>query len=90
MRTKSPGYGGTVFGEKGTQPIGSFRGYRPLVVQIAHFFRTHKTPVEPRETLELYAFMEAADESKHRGGVPVPLKEVLERATAAAQKNPLR
>ena len=31
-------------------------------------------------TLEIYAFMEAADESKRRGGVPVKISEVLKRA----------
>ena len=39
-------------------------------------------PVSAEETLELYAFMEAADESKRRGGAEVTLKEVLEKARA--------
>jgi hypothetical protein len=29
--------------------------------------------VNPDETLEMFAFMEAADESKAKGGVAVPL-----------------
>jgi len=29
------------------------------------------------ETIEIYAFMEAADESKRRGGVPVSIEETL-------------
>jgi predicted dehydrogenase len=90
MRHKGMPYGGTVFGEKGAEQIGPAEGYRPLVVQIAHFFRTGKPPVDPKETLELYTFMEAADESKHRGNIPVPMREVLEKATAEAQKSPLR
>ncbi len=90
LRTKKIGYGGTVFGDKAIEPIGASEGYRPLVVQIARFFRTRTPPVDPKETLEIYAFMEAADESKHRGDIPVPLREVIEKATAEAQKNPLR
>jgi hypothetical protein len=84
------GYGGTVFGEKAIEPIGASEGYRPLVVQIAKFFHTKTPPVDPKETLELYVFMEAADESKNRGNIPVPMREVLEKAMAEAQKNPLR
>ena len=30
-----------------------------------------------KETLELFAFMEAADESKRRGGAPVSIAEVI-------------
>jgi hypothetical protein len=36
--------------------------------------------VQPEETLEIFAFMEAADESKRRGGAEVTLAEVLEKA----------
>ena len=36
-------------------------------------------PVAPEESLEIYAFMEAADESKRRGGVPVKVSEVVEK-----------
>jgi hypothetical protein len=90
MRFKGMGYGGTVFGDKAIEPIGPSEHYRPLVVEIAKFFRTRTPPVDPKETLEIYTFMEAADESKHRGNIPVPMREVLERATSEAQKNPLR
>jgi len=90
MRQKGMGYGGTVFGEKAIEPIGPSPGYRPLVAQIAEFFRTRKPPVDAKETLEIYTFMEAADESKHRGGIPVPMREVYDKAAAEAYKNPLR
>jgi hypothetical protein len=84
------GYGGTVFGEKGVEQIGRDGGYRPLVVKIAELFKSRTPPVDPKETLELYAFMEAADESKRQGGKPVSLKEVMDKAVAAARQNPLR
>jgi hypothetical protein len=45
------------------------------------FFQTGIAPVSSEETIELFAFMEAADESKRRGGQPVKLSEVLELAT---------
>jgi hypothetical protein len=43
-------------------------------------FRTGQAQVSPEETLELYAFMEAADESKRRGGAEVKLTDVLAKA----------
>ena len=45
-------------------------------------------PVSPQETLEIYAFMEAADESKRRGGAEVTLKEVLDKARAEVATKP--
>jgi hypothetical protein len=53
--------------------------YAPLVREIMKFFQTGIAPVSPEETLEIYAFMEAADESKRRGGVPVKMSEVMEK-----------
>jgi predicted dehydrogenase len=73
-------YGGTAFGENGTATLGPYDGYKPLLVQIVQFFQTGIPPVSPEETLEIYAFMEAADESKRQGGVPVTLESVLTRA----------
>ena len=37
-------------------------------------------PVSPEETLELYAFMEAAHESKRQKGASVRVAEILEKA----------
>ena len=45
-------------------------------------FRTGKVPVSAAETLEIYAFMEAADESKRKGGAEVTLESVLKAAGA--------
>jgi hypothetical protein len=79
-------YGGTAFGSEGIAPIGPYEGYRPLVVEIVSFFRSGVPPVSPEETLEIYAFMEAADESKRLGGAPVEVARVLEAAFAQAGK----
>jgi predicted dehydrogenase len=84
IRVGSGGYGGTVFGDEGIGPIGPYGGYRPLVIEIAKFFRTHQPPVAAEETIELYAFMQAAAESKARGGVPVKVGEVIEKAKEQA------
>jgi hypothetical protein len=59
-------------------------GYEPLCVEIARFFKTGKPPVPPEETIEIFAFMEAADESKRQGGAPVSVAEVLAKAKLEA------
>ena len=80
------GYSGTAIGEKGDGPVGDSGGYRPLIAEIVKFFRTRQPPVAETETLEVYAFMEAADESKRRGGEPVELEEMIEKARPLAAK----
>jgi predicted dehydrogenase len=84
IRSGRRDYGGTAFGTQGIAPIGPYEGYRPLLVEIATFFRTKVAPVSPEETLEIFAFMEAADESRRRGGAPVRVADVLAKARAAA------
>jgi predicted dehydrogenase len=79
-RQGKSGYGGTAFGSDAIVNLGSYDGYRPLIVEIARFFETGNAPVSPEETLEIFAFMEAADESKRKGGVPVSLKSVMDEA----------
>ena len=54
-----------------------------MVVEICKFFKTGKPPVSMEETLEIYTFMEAADESKRQGGKPVSMEEVFKKAQAA-------
>jgi len=80
------GYGGKAQGTTGSLAIGQYDGYRPLVVEIAKFFKTGVVPVSPEETLEIYAFMEAADESKRQHGAEVTLESVLAKARAEAAK----
>jgi len=73
-------YGAFVYGTKGIRPSGGYTGYGPLVDRIITFFKTGEIPVPPEETIELFAFMTAADVSKERGGVEVKLSEVIEAA----------
>lgn len=84
LRKAAGGFGGTAFGPKGIAPVGAFDGYRPLVVEIVKFLETGVPPVEPAETIELFAFMEAADESRRRDGGRVALAEVMRAAEAEA------
>ena len=71
VRNHPAGIAGTAFGEKGTAPLGPFsqKVYLELVKQILSFFDTGIPPVSPAETLEMFAFMHAADESRRRNGV---------------------
>lgn len=85
IRQGKADHGAVVFGSKKVVTVIGFEGYGPLVEQIGEFFRTGKPPVSADETLELLAFMEAADESKRQGGKPVELKTVIEHAQHDAQ-----
>jgi hypothetical protein len=68
---------GLAKGEKGEASVGSFDGYEPLVAEIMKFFQSGVAPVQPEETTELFAFMEAADASKAKGGAPIKISDVL-------------
>ena len=87
LRGGELGYGGTAFGENGISPIGPYNGYEPLLMKIVEFFHTGKPPVAAEETIEIFAFMEAADESKRQGGQAVSLERVLAKAKQQADKN---
>ncbi len=82
IRKGRGGYGGNAFGETGIHEIGPYEGYRQLVVEIIDFFKTGTSPVSFLETIEIFAFMEAADESKRKGGRPVEIEMVLGTAGA--------
>ena len=70
------GYGAVVFRAKNavqSDPKAAM-GYRPLLVDIMKVFQTRKPPVPNEETLEMFAFMDAAQKSKEQGGKPVKLR----------------
>lgn len=79
-RTGKHDYGGTVFTTAGNTKLGPYAGYEPLLAEIINYFETGKVPVTPEETIEIFAFMEAADESKRRGGAAVSLESVRGKA----------
>ncbi len=78
------GYSGLAKGAQGEAEIGSYDGYEPLVKEIVKFFKTGKPPVSEAETLEIYAFMQAADVSKHQQGSAVKIADVLAKAQREA------
>ncbi len=53
---------------------GEATDYRPLVLEIVKFFATGKPPVANAETLEIFAFLDAAQKSKEQHGRPVALR----------------
>jgi predicted dehydrogenase len=82
---KPQGFGGKVTGDKGTAELGEYHGYPPLLTDIVKFFRTGQPPVTEAETLEIYAFMEAADESKRLGGIEIQIDPLMKQAQANAK-----
>lgn len=73
-------YAATVYGNSGIVHRAGFSGYGPLVERICTFFLTGEPPVPRTDTIEMFAFMEAADESKRRGGQPIALADIVTRA----------
>lgn len=85
-------YSATVFGDKGVSTAGiyghgvpvngvvpttdKYVGYEGLAIEIAKFMKTGVVPVTPAETLEIFAVMKGAEESKAKGGAPVPLPDL--------------
>ena len=65
---KGHSYAFSLFGSKGMLQRTGYGGYEPMVAEICKFFKSGKPPVSRDETIEIYAFMEAADESKRLGG----------------------
>jgi predicted dehydrogenase len=86
-------YSATVFGDKGVSTAGvyghgvpvkgvaptddKYMGYEGIAIEMAKFFKGGPAPVSATETLEIFAFMEAAHESKRRQGESVRIAEVL-------------
>lgn len=78
------GFGATVFGTKRIVQASIGSDKDGLMIEIARFFKTGKAPVPPEVTVELFAFMEAAEESKRLGGKPVAIEDVLRTARSKA------
>jgi hypothetical protein len=78
VRTLRPsgGYGAVVYRKEGVvqSPAKPRMGYERLVAEIVRFFQTGKPPVPNEETIEIFAFMDAAQRSKEAGGQPMRLR----------------
>ena len=79
LRTGHTPHKVTLFGTKGIAEQKGSGDYAPMLREIVQFFETGKPPVSPEETLGMFAFMEAADESKRLNGAPVSIKQILEK-----------
>ena len=77
IRNSKRAYKVTAFGTEAIVEQDRGGDYTPMLREIVKGFRTGEAPVSLEETIEIYAFMEAADESKRRGGAPVSVEEVL-------------
>lgn len=87
IRTQPLPHKVTVFGtENFAEQKAELLNYAVLVREIVKFFQTGVSPVPAEETLEMFAFMEAADESKRRGGQSVKLKEVIAAAATPVRR----
>ncbi|MGK2862733.1 MAG: Gfo/Idh/MocA family protein [Chitinophagaceae bacterium] len=82
LRTGKMDYGGIVFGEKDIVTIkpGKDYGYRSMMMKTVEFFQTGKPPVSPEETIGIYTFMAAAEESSRNNGILVSIENTLKKA----------
>lgn len=78
-------YGVTVFGTKAVVHRNGGSGYEPLIHEVCEFFVDGEPPVTSKETIELFAFMEAADESRRQGGKPVAIADIMRKAEQALE-----
>ena len=78
-------FGATVYGSKSIIQVAESPSYKLLCEQIGAFFRSGVPPVSEEETIELFTFMEAADESVRQGGKAVALADVLAKARKEAE-----
>ena len=89
-------YSATVFGDKGVStagvyghgvPVGGivptkdkYMGYGGLAIELAKYLKGGDAPVSVEESLELFALMEAAEQSREKNGEFVPLEKLWENA----------
>ena len=69
-------FGVTAFSPKGIKSSEKdfYTGYKGLLKEIVAFFQGGKSPVDEAETMEMFAFMDAAQRSREAGGVPTALR----------------
>jgi hypothetical protein len=89
-------YSATVFGDKGVSTSGvyghgvpekgivplkdKYMGYEGIAIEMAKFFKGGPTPVSIAETREIFLLLQAALESRARGGTTVRLEEIAARS----------
>ena len=79
MRAVRPysSYGAVVYYPNGHVKANSdvSTGYAPLLDQVVKFMHTRVPPVPNKETIEMFRFMDAAQQSCKHGGIPVPVSK---------------
>lgn len=80
IRKGKGGYGVSVYGENGISVLNKYAGYEPLLFEVCKFYETGKAPIPIEETLEIFAFMQAAEESKDKGGISIHIDSVVQKA----------
>ncbi|MEO5803712.1 MAG: Gfo/Idh/MocA family oxidoreductase [Verrucomicrobiota bacterium] len=78
----------TLFGSKAVLDQKPGGDYTPFLREVMKFFQTGVAPVSSEETIEIFAFMEAADESKRQGGSTVKISDVMKKAEAEIKSKP--
>jgi len=86
LRTGKSNYGGTAFTDKSIEPVGPYQGYEVLLTEILDFFKTRVVPVSEEETLEIFTFMEASNESKRNDGKIILMEDTYRKGLKDAQK----
>ncbi|MDD2327647.1 MAG: Gfo/Idh/MocA family oxidoreductase [bacterium] len=79
-------YGGTAITERGAVPVGSYEGYEGLLDEILNFFDTGISPIPDEETIEIFTFMEASNQSVKKGGRIISMKETYNKGMKEANK----
>lgn len=79
-------YGGTAFTSSGAVSFGPYQGYEGLMDEIINFFKTHTPPISEKETLEIFTFMEASNESVRKNGEIISMEETFEKGFKNAKK----
>lgn len=80
-------FGGFAYCENEAVPLDNYRGFGfyGLTREMVRFFNTGVVPVTPEMTIEVYAFMEASNQSL-LSGKPVKITDVIEKAKKMALK----
>jgi len=77
LRFEGPAFGCTVYTGAGASHgtlAPSPPPYASMLAEVMEFFKTGRSPIELAETVEVMAFLEAAEVSRGQGGTPVALE----------------
>ncbi len=83
-------FGATVFGTKAIRTVAVGDEDEQFARVLIRFFKTGTAPIAAEETIEIFAFMDAAEKSKRQGGTPVSIAETVQEAQqlAGRQQSP--